>query len=321
MKILFYKLIFIIFSEFSFCSKSFSFGFESGNIILSPKDEISLKNKTLNIKVNSYLKLHYIPSLENTVLEQFNRENINIKFNLDDYDVTMQKVKTWANEVEDYLKKLLIDKYQQIMEIIKSKDFSDRNIYLKNSFKLNYEIENQLFDIIQFPKEFESFLYKECFPKAFSQTISNFSHKFLLNLKNFRVILNTNSLIEKHDSDCKNAHQCRISLDYSISKSKIVGYVFEEMNIFIRKEFKVMNLYLSEIPLEYYKLNNEEYLGFFLFDDTNMFYNGNLKKNDLEKFFIFTKTQNYNYYNNKDVWILQNLDNFIKANENKKIDL
>ena len=50
--------------------------------------------------------------------------------------MSIQKLNIWAKEADEQMKKLIVDKYPKIIESLKGKDFSDRNIYLKNHFKL-----------------------------------------------------------------------------------------------------------------------------------------------------------------------------------------
>lgn len=305
-------------------SKSISFGFESGIIALEDKDiNSNNKNKTLNVKVNSFIKIHYIPNIEKVFLDQMIKDNINLKFNLNDYEISMQKISIWIKEADLHFKKLVIDKFQKSTESLKVKDFSDRKIYLKNPFKLVYEINEQFNEIVNFPKEFDNYLYKVVFPKAFSRNIENFSHKFLLYLQSYRTKLNTNDLIEKHDSDCKNAYQCRMALDYSVSKAKVIEFVYVQFNLFLQKEFKANDFYQQEIKMEILNINDKEYSGLYILDDINInnTTTSNLKKNELRNFFVFNKLPNYNYYNNKDIWIFQSLDEYIKSNKGKKDDL
>jgi len=323
MKILIKILNLLILIGYTLNSKSVSFGFESGNIILSiqNRSEISKENKSLNVKFNSFIKLHYMPLLDRNLTNELDKENINLKFNLNDYEITVQKINSWGREAEEFFKNLILEKYTKIIKSIKNINFTDKKIYLKNSFKIKYEIENELHEIIKFPEQFENYLFNEVFSKAFSHNVNSFSHRILLNLKDIKIRLNINNLIEKHDSGCKNAYQCRMALDYSVSKSKIIEFIFEEINNFLQKEFMENYNYSDDIPMESINYNKEVFLGFYIYNDKIYNSESNLKKKDLQKFFILYQSKNYNYYNTNQIWIIDSLIKFVESNKARKDDL
>lgn len=314
------KIILIVIISFLFYSNinsisNISYGFEYGTVSISPISKGDLNS--LDFDMNTFIKLHYLNPFENKILEELNSKDkdISLRFSLNDYDINIQKIKLWKKETEAYFKKLLLDKIEKMIDALVHTDFGDKKNYLKNSIKFKLGDQGDFY----YSKGFETLVYKAFFSRIFPININKFKEKILNLIKNLSLNIEINKQIEKTDSDCKNAYQCRTNLDYSISKPRINNIVYEEFNNFLGKEIKENHHHIHSIQLQYSEVDGRKILVFssndFFDNKTNKIYNINNNIPHNVSFIIYKDSQDGH------LWKIEELEAYLKRDTGKKHDL
>jgi hypothetical protein len=331
MKIKIFIILINLFVIFVKTYNNISFGFENKSIILLLKKENSNSNSNTSIKlsINTFIKSHYFPKIEQNEIEKFNLIKIENIFNLNDYDINLQIIKKWALDIEDFLRNKIKDSVKKIIKFFFSKiNFSIKNNYFKNPYRIIYENNNNIEEVF-FNEKFEKILLEKIFPIIFKENLDMFNKKIIEVVDSFLIELDFSKIITKKDSDCGNPFACRMSEDYSTSNIILNNYLLNKFNELLQKEIKENHYYDYSILLENFEFENKVYNGFFIdkylnYDNDkdkdkennkNNSKNKNLTGNNkIDNFYLFNNLKN----NKKSLWRFESLNDFLnrfKKNE------